>query len=622
MVPANARITSIEFEGSEVAIYSKDLDVLFDVDGLVSKIARTIRKRVVIRSDPSIRLPEDEVRAIIATELEGKVEVGHIDFDESLGEVIIHVDKPNKISARTSDTLKELTRKTKWRPNILRIPPLESSIIRSVRNVFATDTKARKEALRKIGTMVHRESLLDRPIIRITALGGYLEVGRSSTLLQTGDSNILIDCGVSVGSAKPSQMLPRFDLPEFEISNLDAVVVSHAHLDHCGFVPFLIKYGYEGPIYTTAPTRDLMTMLQIDYLDIAEKEGKLKPYTKNDIRKTTLQTITIGWGEVTDIAPGIKLTLHNAGHILGSSIIHLHIGNGKYNIAFAHDFKFANTRLLDRAVHKFPRLETIIMEGTYGNPKDITPSRQHSEKELSQIILKTIEAGGKVLMPVLAVGRAQELQLVIENLMRTKRIPEVPVYVEGMIKEATAVTTNHPEFLSRQLRDLIFAKDVNPFLSAIFNPISSQEERERVIFGDPCIIMATSGMLVGGPSVHYFNGLAEDAKNSVIFVSYQGKGTLGRKVAEGADNVTLKNSQGKTIAISINLSVHQLSGFTGHSDRRELMEFAKRLYPRPKQYVIVHGEASKCVTLAKSISRNVKREAIAPPIGSTTRLEY
>ncbi|MFV2016493.1 MAG: MBL fold metallo-hydrolase RNA specificity domain-containing protein, partial [Candidatus Heimdallarchaeota archaeon] len=333
-----------------------------------------------------------------------------------------------------------------------------------------------------------------------------------------------------------------------------------------------------------------------------------------------LHVITIKYGEVTDIAPGIKLTMHNAGHILGSSIVHLHIGNGRYNLAFAHDFKFANSRLLDRAVHKFPRLEALIMEATYGNPGDMTPKRQQSEEHLAAIISKTLARKGKVLIPVLAVGRAQELQLVIEHLMRNKKIPEVPVYVDGMIKEATAITTHHPEFLSRQLREMIFEKGHNPFLAPFFHEISVKEERNEVLDGDECIIMATSGMLVGGPSVYYFNGLAEEKKNTIIFVSYQGKGTLGRKIEEGTESIIIRNEQEKSVELSVNLEVHRIAGFTGHSDRGELMEYAKRLSPRPKKYVIMHGEMSKCEALAKSISKSVKREAVAPPIGTTTRL--
>ncbi len=620
IIPDSVDITKIEFEGPEVSIYSKDISILAESDELITNIARTIRKRVVVRPDESIRKSSSDVKKIINDILKDEVNIGDIDFDYSLGNVIIHVDKPNKVLGKGSNFIKKIIRETSWRPLIYRIPPIQSNVIRSIRNVLATDTEARKNALLSIGKIVHRELLLNEPIIRITALGGYKEVGRSSNLLTTGDANVLIDCGVSVGSSHPSNMLPRFDLPEFSITDLDAVVITHAHLDHSGFVPFLFKYGYEGPIYTTEPTRDLMTMLQIDYLDIAEKEGKLLPYSKMDIRKATLHTITIGYGEVTDIAPGVKLTFHNAGHIVGSAIAHLHIGSGKYNIAFAHDFKFANSYLLDRAIYKYLRLETIVMESTYGSHQDVMPNREETEETFRDIVTRTINRGGKVLIPVLAVGRAQELQLVIENMVKNKQIPMVPVYLDGMIKEATAVTISHPEFLSKSLKERIFQNDDNPFLATFFETVTDQDKRDKIIYGEPCIIMATSGMLVGGPSVHYFKGLVEDEKNSLIFVSYQGKNTLGRKIYDGATEVVFKDENNKSYALKVNMEITRIRGFTGHSDRKELLEFAKRLSPRPKQYILVHGDANKCDALASSIGKMVKRDAIAPKIGDTIRL--
>ncbi|MCY3412769.1 MAG: beta-CASP ribonuclease aCPSF1 [Candidatus Heimdallarchaeota archaeon] len=619
LVPKRSEITRVEFEGPEVAIYSNNFENIIDSD-LISNIARTIKKRVVFRSDPSIRLPYDEAKMRVLDLFKGEVEIGDIYFDDILGEIIIHVDSPGQLIGKNRVGLNNIIEETKWRPRVLRIPPVHSDVIESIRNVLLSDHKGRSEALKKIGKKIHRQELLEEKIIRVTGLGGYQEVGRSSTLLTTGDANILIDCGVSVGNSKPSMMLPRFDFPEFDIADLDCVVLSHAHLDHVGFVPFLFKYGYEGPIFTTAPTRDLMTMLQIDYLDIAEKEGKLLPYSKLDIRKSTLHTITLKYGEVTDIAPGIKLTFHNAGHIVGSSIVHLHVGNGKYNLAFAHDFKFANSRLLDRAVNKFPRLEAMIMESTYGNPEDNTPSRAQTEDKLAEMINSTLTRGGKVLIPVLAVGRAQELQLVIEHLIVSGRIPEVPVFLDGMIKEATAVTSNHPEFLSRKIRERILNQGDNPFLAPFFHTVNDNDARNEIINGYECIIMATSGMLVGGPSVHYFQGLAEESKNTIIFVSYQGKGTLGRKISEGLKEVKVKDEKDKTVLIRVNMDVHRISGFTGHSDRKELMEYAKRLSPRPKKYLFVHGEASKCQALAKHVAKIVKRETEAPSIGSTVRL--
>ncbi len=621
-VPRETDISSVEFEGAEVAIYARNPQILLEDDSILKNLARTIRKRIVVRSDPAVRLSEDETKKIIESILrEEGVEITDISFDPTIGEVIIEADKPGAVIGKDASRLREIAAKTKWRPRVIRTPPIESKIVKSIRNILAMESKSRLDNLRRIGQRIHRPPIFIDGEVRITALGGYLEVGRTANLVQTGESTILVDAGVNVGATKANNALPRFDLPEFDIDSLDAVIVSHAHLDHSGFVPYLFKYGYDGPVYTTPPTRDLMIMLQLDYLDIAEKEGKLLPYSQSDIKEAILHTVTLNYGEVTDIAPDVRLTFYNAGHIIGSAIVHLHIGDGRFNVAFAHDFKYAKTRLLDRANTKYPRLETIIMESTYGNPKDVLPSRQESEMRLAKIVRETIEKGGKVLIPVLAVGRAQEIMVILESLMRHDKIPEVPIFTEGMISEATAITTAYPEFLSRSLRERIFHAGNNPFLAEFFHHVRSKEEREQIVNGEPSIIMATSGMLSGGPSVYYFYEMAEEEKNSIIFVSYQGKGTLGRKIVEGAREIPVQVEHEKTRALNIKMRVEQINGFTGHSDRRELIEFAKHLSPRPKKYIIVHGEQSKCQNLAVAIHRATKRETVAPPIGQTLLLD-
>jgi predicted metal-dependent RNase len=198
-------------------------------------------------------------------------------------------------------------------------------------------------------------------------------------LVETEESCVLMDCGISAGADRPLYAFPRIDTDEFDIDKLDAVIISHAHLDHCGFVPFLYKYGYDGPVYCSEPTAVLMTLLQLDYLDIFGKEGGHPPYDQKDVREVVMHTIPVKYGVVTDVAPDIKLTLHNAGHIIGSSIIHLHIGEGLTNVIFTGDFKFGRTMLLEPAACSFPRAETLIMESTYGGPDDIMSDRETVE---------------------------------------------------------------------------------------------------------------------------------------------------------------------------------------------------------------------------------------------------
>jgi hypothetical protein len=405
--PPSADITQIEFEGPEVAVYSANPQILVDNDDLIRSLAKELRKRIVIRSDPSVRKDQEKAIKIIKEIVPKEADITSIQFDPNIGEVLIEAVKPGLVIGKNGVTHRQITSETFWRPTISRTPPLESRIIKTVRNILFTESETRKNILRKIGRRIHRKQLFPTDWVRFSSFGGYREVGRSSTFLQTPESNILIDCGVNVGRNRTKEMFPRLDSPEFSIENLDAVIITHAHLDHSGFLPYLYKYGYEGPVYTTRATLNLMTLLQIDYLDVAKKEGKLCPFSSKDVRKVVLHTIPLDYGEVTDISPDIRLTLHNAGHILGSALVHLHIGNGLYNIAFAQDFKYRNTNLLDRAVSRFPRLEALFIESTYGHPRDVMPSNREAQNQLKNIIKRTLERGGKVLIPVLAVGRAQ-----------------------------------------------------------------------------------------------------------------------------------------------------------------------------------------------------------------------
>jgi KH/beta-lactamase-domain protein len=618
-LPKNSEITKIEFEGPEVAVYSRNPRVLVDDETIVKELAKKLRKRIVIRSDPEVRLPKDET-IFLVNELVGKEgEITNIDFDELVGEVIIEALKPGIIIGKSGEMLRTIIAKTLWRPRVMRTPPIESRVIKTIRHLYQENSKKRQDILKAIGQRIHRPIIYRDDTIRVTALGGFAEVGRSSALLQTGESSILIDCGINVGSNSPNNTFPRFDLPEFDVEKLDAVVISHAHLDHSGFVPYLFKYGYNGAVYATRPTRDLMTMLQIDYLDVAKKEGKTLPYEKKDITSTVLHTVVLDYGEVTDISPDIRLTFHNAGHIVGSAIPHLHVGEGVYNLAFAQDIKFAKSNLLDSANARFPRLETLFIESTYGKPQDILPPRIECEKQLRNIVLDTINKGGKVLIPVLAVGRAQEILVVLEGLMRNNEIPNIPIYTDGMIREASAITTAHPEFLSKSVRERIFHAGQNPFLAEQIKQVASMEERELIMTGDPAIIVATSGMLSGGPSVMYFKSLCQDSNNAMIFVSYQGKGTLGSKIQKGITEIQMVEN-GKTVMYHIDMAVHSITGFTGHSDRKELESYIRKVTPKPERVVVIHGEESKVSKFASWVYKNTKRESLAPPNGTTIRL--
>jgi len=618
MVPRDAKITEVEFEGPELVIYTKNPEGLMRDGDLIKNLAKILKKRISIRPDPDILLPPETVEGLIKELVPDEAEITNISFDPSVGEVIIEAKKPGLVIGKNGETLRLITQKAHWAPKPVRTPPIRSQTIYSIRQILQTESRDRRKFLRQVGRNIYRKQEHKSRWIRISGLGGFREVGRSALLLQTDESNILIDFGVNIAAINdPEKAFPHFDAPEFRYvlkeGILDAIVITHAHLDHCGMLPYLFRYNlYDGPIYTTPPTRDLMVLLQKDFIEIQQMNGVEPLYRLKDITEVIKHTITLGYGEVRDISPDIRLTLHNAGHILGSSIVHLHIGNGLHNVAVTGDFKFIPTKLFEPAVSKFPRLETLVMESTYGGSNDYQMPRDEAEKRLMNVIKQTISRGGKVLIPAMAVGRAQEIMMVLEEHARRGDI-EVPIYLDGMIWEATAIHTAYPEYLSRRLREQIFKEGYNPFLNPIFKPIGNSRERQDLIdSGEPAIIVATSGMLVGGPSVEYFKQLAPDPKNAMILVSYQAEGTLGRKVQRGLREIPVVGEEGRTEVIQVNMEIHTIDGFSGHADRRELMNYVARLKPRPERIITVHGESYKCVDLASSLHRKFNLSTRAP----------
>jgi KH/beta-lactamase-domain protein len=619
-VPKEAEITRIEFEGPALAVYTKKPEILIEQSYIVADIVNLIRKRIVVRSDPSVRSSEKDAERIIREIVPREAEVTNINFDPSLGEVIIEAKKPGLVIGKNGIFLQEIIKQTSWRPRILRSPPIPSKIMAHIRHYLHSESKERNRILRTVGERIFRPMVYGVGDVRLTVLGGAQEVGRSAILVQTRESQVLLDCGINPGSRNSLEAFPRLDAPQFDIDLLDAVIISHSHLDHCGFLPFLFKYGYDGPVYCSAPTASLMTLLQLDYLDVMSKQGAMSPYDQKDVRETVLHTIPLRYGVVTDIAPDVRLTLHNAGHILGSSVTHLHIGEGLHNVVYTGDYKYAKTMLLEPAATEFPRVETIITESTYGSPRDTMPSRIEAEERLSSVINETLDQGGKVLIPVPAVGRAQEIMLIIDGYMRQGLLKEAPVFIEGMISEATAIHTAYPEYLSREVRNRILHEGINPFQSDFFTIVEHPSAREEIVEGEPCIIMATAGMLEGGPAVDYFKYLASDKNNLIVFVSYQIEGTMGNRVQKGLTETPMINSNGKIEIVKVNLKVESIEGFSGHSDRRQIISYIRRVTPKLERLIVCHGEKMKCLNIANIFQRKFKIRTNVPDVLETIRL--
>lgn len=618
-VPEGVDVSNVEFEGPYVVIYTKTLE-LFAEDGEITRtLAQVLRRRVIVRPDPSQLIDPSEAEETIRKIVPADAEISNIWFDPATGEVTIEAKAPGAAIGKQGQNMTQIKKETKWAPNIQRTPSIPSKTVGEIRAYLRMSAEERKDILRKIGRRINREVSEGENWARMTTLGGFREVGRSCALLSTKDTKILIDCGVKFGGHDDAT--PYLNAPEaLPLDQLDAVVLTHAHLDHTGITPLLFKYGFEGAVYTTAPTRDTMSMLMIDYLKVAFGEARKAPYDTSHIRKMVLHTIPLRWGETTDIAPDVRLTLQDAGHILGSSSCHFHVGDGLHNIVFSGDMKYEDTWLFNRTHDRFPRLESILIESTYGGYHDFQPTRREARDNLKEIIVRAIERGGRIIVPVFAVGRSQEVMIVIENLVAKGDIPKTDVFMDGMIMEATAIHTAYPEFLNTSLRNKIFQKGENPFLNPIFNQVENSEMRREVLtMPGPIIVLATSGMLNGGPVMEYFKHWCSDPQNTIVFVGYQAENTIGRKIQRGWNELTMSD-KGKQITYPIKLQVETCEGFSGHSDRKQLLDYFSNIHPKPKTVFVGHGDEGKCIEFATTLRKKYGLTALVPQNLETIRL--
>lgn len=643
-IPPEARIEAAKFEGPNISLYT--LNPKFSLTELtyyLSSLSRSLKKRFIIRTDPSIRLSEEKTRFAILKVLPDGVRVSAVFCDDATGEVVLEVNQPELI---TPDIIISIAESTGWIAHVLRSPHIPSSIINIIHSNLKGSSKERSIFLQSLGKRIFRHPLIikneseeysnkgektrsneqhrgnfknrSREEILLLCLGGVKQVGRSCFIVVTSESKIILDCGINPGENSGLSAYPRIDWFNFDLDEIDAVVISHAHIDHQGFLPTLFKYGYKGPVYCTEPTLPLMSLLQHDSVKIAKNNGVYLPYESRDVNEVIKHTITLSYGKPTDISPDVTITLNNAGHIMGSATVHLNI-SGVHNILYSGDYKYAKTQLLDSAVSIYPRVETLITESTYGNSNDIMPDQSTVYSTFTESINQTLSAGGKVLIPVPAVGRAQEIMLVIDKEMREGRLVEAPVFIEGMISEASAIHMSYAHYLGYDVRKSV-SQGVNPFQSEYFTVVNGYGRRDEVLNDEnPSIIMATSGMLEGGPSVEYFKEIAPNKLNKIVFVSYQINGTLGRRVIDGRiAEASMLDERGKLKVIPVKSSTQKIDGFSGHSDFNQILNFVSRI--RPKRVLVNHGEKSKSENVASIVYSRLRIKSMVPDSRETVRL--
>ena len=621
-IPKEANVTRIDYEGPRIALYTKTPKFLLENNTLIASLVNEIKKRIVVRTDESIRKNVDDAKKILSENVPKEASLQGVFFDTTTGEVSIEVKRPWLCQRNVEEfNHAEMAEKTGWKIRVRKSTTKPSNTIQSINYQLKISAAERAKHLKQVGEQIFRPRLVQKSEVSLLTLGGFGQVGRSCMLMTTPDSKILIDCGVNPGAHNPNEAYPRLDWANITLDELDAVVIGHAHFDHTGFLPVLLKYGYKGPIYCTEPTLPMMNLIQLDSIKVATAQGKLPLYSERDVFQVMRQATTLRYGTVTDISPDVKLVLSNAGHILGSATCHFHIGNGDHNFVYSGDIKYGKSMLLESAYTNYPRVETLLIESTYGAKEDIQPSRQEVETAFIASVNSVLKEGGKVLIPIPAVGRAQEIMMVIDQYMKSGQLTEAPVFMEGMIQEATAIHEAYPEYLARELRQKILETDDNPFDSEYFTNIEHSDSREEALREEsPCIIIATSGMLEGGPVIEYLRNVAPDKKNKILFVSYQVNGTLGRRVMDGARQVSLIGKNGKVEVVSINCGIERLEGFSGHSDYNQLMSFVQRLRPKLRRVLVNHGERRKSENLSMSIRRMYRVSTHYPQIQEAIKL--
>jgi KH/beta-lactamase-domain protein len=602
-LPHEASLTKIEYEGPCIALYSKNPSYLLQNNQLVLNMVNSIKKRIVIRTDESLRLSPGESTKAITDTIPRDAGIAGTFFDAVLGEAVIFAKKPRNILQADGDF--DLTEKIGWKVRV-RKAPQNMLPIEELYRILGETSSQRTKFYREVGDKIFRPKLTEQAEASLLTLGGFAEVGRSCMLLETRESKIILDCGLNLSAKDSLAATPRFDIAGIRMEDVDAVVLSHAHLDHTGFLPALFKYGYSGPVYCTEPTLLLMSMLQREYIRHCGNDAL---YSEQDVDKVVTHAITLMHGIVTDISPDVKLVLSNSGHIIGSTSIHLHIGNGEHNLVYTSDMKFGKTLTLENASWNFPRVETMIIESTYGGKEDIMCPRDEAEANLASTVESTVAAGGHVLLPVPAVGISQELILLLDRFAKSGRL-QTKVLVEKIISEATAVYEAYPEFLSKELGKNVLESEISQFGSQ-FSTVQSESLKP----GEPAVVLAPSSMLIGGPSVGYLKQIASDPKSILVMLSYQTLDTPGRALLDGARQVSI---EGETI--NLQCQVQRIDGLGSHSDYNQLMAYIMRLRPKLRRVLVNHGERPKAQNLASMINKQFRIQTQHPLVQEAIKL--
>lgn len=445
--------------------------------------------------------------------------------------------------------------------------------------------------------------------MKIQFIGGARTVTGSKHLLSINGKKILLECGLFQGRRSDTYELNKYF--KFDPTEIDAMILSHAHIDHSGNIPNFVKSGFDGPIYTTPATVDLCDIMLKDsaYLQQRDVEWLNKKkkdrapaevlYTLEDVERALNNFTGIDYNTTAEIFPGIVVTFQDAGHILGSAGILLEVeedGGKKIRFGFSGDIGRREMPII-RDPDYFRDLDVLIMESTYGNR--LHTHSDEVEEEVAKVVREVFDRKGKIIIPAFAVGRTQLLVYVLHKLFDQNRIPEIPIYVDSPLAvNATKVFKDHPECFDRETNRIFLESGADPFGFGRLKYISTVEQsKELNDIKDPIIIISASGMAEGGRILHHLANNIGNPKNLVLFVGYAAEHTLARKIMDGMEKVNILGEEH-----SVRCQIKTMDYFSGHADQNELIDYL-RLNPtkKLKNIFLVHGEEEQAQPLKEKI---------------------
>lgn len=449
--------------------------------------------------------------------------------------------------------------------------------------------------------------------MKITFHGAAETVTGSQHLIEVNGKKIMLDCGLFQGRRKESFERNRSEFCQG--SEIDYLVLSHAHIDHSGRIPCLVRNGFAGDIFCTSATRDLCAVMLMDSAFIQEKDIEFvnrrrnkkgqKPfeplYTKADVAKSMEQFVSLNYNRRHTICPGVTLLLKDAGHMLGSAHVILDIeeppGGPSRRLVFSGDIGRPDIPIIRDPEPLVDGADVLIMESTYGNRSH--PPYPESEKELERIINETVARGGAVLVPAFAVGRTQQLVYTLHRLHNTRAIPDIPIFVDSpLATRTTDIFRLHPEVYDDEIREFLLSDDdKNPFGFGRLRYTETVEQSKALNnLKMPAVIFSASGMLQGGRILHHLRNRIEDPKNTILITGWQAPSTLGRRLVEQQDTVKIYGEEFRRRA-----KVEVLTGFSGHADHEGLVDFVRHMEKKPRHTFIVHGEDESSRGLANAL---------------------